>query len=276
MSSVLVTYVYPSVQCYLPRLIDCINNQTADKFEVIFFNDGLNSLENYLGDDKIKIPYHTFDLGGTIAEIRFKSFHILSKSKYDNIIFQDADDRMTKNRIEEVINYLESYQIVVNDIDLIDEGGNKIGKYFWSDRVSHESSLDSNFLLDKNIVGLGNSSVKKDLLKLPFKESESVIAVDWFFFYQLLSLSNSEGIFINSARTLYRQHGMNTVGLTQVNESRIAQAKKVKEIHYRELNKIGYDFELQLSKLQRAGTINTHRINKKKHHFWWEETEYLQ
>ena len=274
MNNVLVTYVYPSVQPYLFDLFDCINKQTTDEFEVIFFNDGLNCLEKYL--DAIHVQYQTFNLSGNISEIRFKSFKILSGLKYDNIIFQDADDKMTNNRIEETISFLNSYQIVVNDIDLIDTNRNNITEKFWSDRLTHESSFDNNFIADKNLIGLGNSAIRKKILTLPYVESHKVIAVDWFFFYQLLKLSSAEGVFINSARTLYRQYEMNTVGLSKIDESRISQAKKVKEIHYQELIKIGYDFELQLKKLRRAKSINSNIINKKKNHFWWEETEYLQ
>lgn len=276
MKTALVTYLYPSVLSYLPELISCIDNQTAEKFEVIFFNDGVKNLDKNSIFNRIKLPFHIYNLSGSLAEIRYRSFEILSNLDYENIIFQDADDLMTENRIERLIYYLKSHDLVVNDLDLIFEKGDVISKNFWSGRLSNETFFDSTFILDKNIVGLGNSSIKKDLLTLPFKKSDYVIAVDWFFFYQLLKLSNAEGVFINSGRTLYRQHRMNTVGITKVNENRIEQAKRVKEIHYRELIKIGYDFEFQLSKLLSVDTIRTNRINNNKHHFWWEETEYLE
>lgn len=269
----LVSYVYPAVIKYFDELVECILEQSTNEFQTIIFNDGCKSSDLNIFENVGAI---IINVNGSPNSIRFESFKILSTLKFNNIVFQDADDLMSTNRIKKTLEYFNRYLMVVNDLDLIDEKGRLLTKGFWSSRLKNEFKFEKEFLKNKNICGLGNTAIKRDLLDLPYKESNSVIAVDWYFFYQLLRLSNKKALFTNSSRTLYRQHDMNTIGLKNINEKRIKQAKNVKEIHYKELMKIGFDFELELLKLHKRKQINYQRINNNKNHFWWEETEYLK
>lgn len=275
MKTAIVTFVYPKAEKFLPDFLENLKIQTAKSFNIIFFNDGLLNLKRYLIDYKIKSKSHIFDLTGDIGIIRFKSINILKDLDFDNYIFQDVDDLMSPNRVEECNRYLESYDFVVNDLNLIDSNGYVLCKNYWSNRLANEFKFKSNFLVDCNFAGLGNTSIKNKILKIAIQHSSKVIAVDWFLFYQLLFLSQGLGIFINSAVTLYRQHDSNTIGLSEINEARIKRAKKVKELHYKELVNSGYKLQDNLKRLEQSQIIDFKKINNHKNHFWWEETVYL-
>ncbi len=272
--NVVVLFIYPNVESYLGPLVLSLNNQTSKEFRVMIFNDGLKSAE--LLFENLDINHQIINISGTIKEIRQKAFKLLEESDAETIIFQDPDDFMSNNRVEVCLNHLKSHSLVSNDLDLIDTNGNLIREGYWTDRLPNSFIFDFNFIKRFNIVGLGNTAIRKELLDNEILFSnDAIIALDWFIFYQLLEKSKAQGVFVNTCKTIYRQHESNEVGLGKFSSERFQQALNVKTLHYRALNNLGYDLIKESIELEKIN-INQEiffKINNNKSLFWWEETE---
>jgi hypothetical protein len=275
----LVLYVYPGIEKYLNDLIKSINNQSNKKFDVIIFNDNANNL-NVLFKD-LEIHYSIVDVAGSINEIRFNSLKILRTIKSEYVIFQDADDFMDENRIEENLKALRNYDLVVNDLCLVNENSQIMENSYWAKRLGNDFEFDEKFLRDKNIVGLGNTSIKKTLLIDPrLSFSPLPLAFDWFLFYQIFKLNNLKALFITNTITYYRQHQNNIAGIKKLDFPRLKHVLNVKNAHYNALSNIGFDFKKELNQLNQiqVDIIDFLKFNSEKENFnflWWEETNNL-
>lgn len=275
----LVLYVYSGLEKYLDDLIDSINNQTIKGFDIIIFNDNLNNLNQLFSN--IQVQYTVIKVEGTINEIRFNSISDIIKLGAEFIIFQDADDFMAKNRIEENVKALRSYDLVVNDLTLVNENAQIIENAYWAKRLGNGFEFDEKFLRDKNIVGLGNTAMKKSLLKeTRLNFSPFPLAFDWFLFYQIFKLNNLKALFITNTTTYYRQHQGNVAGMKKLDIPRLNHVLNVKNAHYNALSDLGFDFKKELLQLKRiqVAMIDFLEFNSDLKNFnllWWEETNNL-
>lgn len=275
----LVLYVYPGIEKYFSDLICSINNQSIKEFDVIIFNDNVDNLNMLFKD--LEIHYLIFNITGSINQIRFKSLNVIRNLKSEYIIFQDADDLMSENRIVENLKALRHYDLVVNDITLVNENSEVLEDSYWSKRLGDNFKFDENFIKDKNIVGLGNTSIKKTLLIDPrLNFSALPLAFDWFLFYQIFKFNNLNAIFISTTTTYYRQHQSNIAGLKTLDFSRLKHVLNVKNAHYNALLSIGFDFKKELYQLNKIqiDLIDFLKFNSDVENynlFWWEETNNL-
>jgi hypothetical protein len=275
----IVTYIYPGAKKFFPDFIETLQAQTNQNFDVIVFNDGVVNADLEL--KKLHSKIQIIDLFGSIANIRYQSLEILKRSKYEYFIFQDIDDCMSENRVEVVLEGLTRYPLVCNDLDLLKQG-EVLKRNVWKKRLGQEFEFDHNFLTEKNIVGFGNTAIKKELLNFNIKKSSLPIAVDWFIFYQLIFFYCQPVLFTGNCTTKYRQHEDNLIGLmNKVSLSRITLVLKVKFKHYLALKEFGVYLKNEIRRLEYLK--NTIQLNKnnvlplesKKVLFWWEETNYL-
>lgn len=275
----LVLYVYSGLEKYLDDLIDSINNQTIDGFDIIIFNDNLDNLNQLFSN--IKVQHTIIKVKGTVNEIRFNSISDIVKLGAEFIIFQDADDFMSKNRIEENLKALRNYDLVVNDLNLVNEKAQIMENSYWTKRLGNGFEFGEKFLRDKNIVGLGNTAMKKSLLKetrLSF--SPLPLAFDWFLFYQIFKLNNLKALFITNTTINYRQHQGNIAGIKKLAIQRLEYVINVKNAHYNALSDLGFDFKKELFQLKliQVKDIDFLQFNSDMKNFnllWWEETNNL-
>ena len=275
----LVLYVYPGIEKYLNDLISSINNQSNKEFDVIIFNDKLENVQPLF--KMLLIKPTIIEVRGSPNEIRFKSLKDIKAIGAEYVIFQDADDFMAENRIEENLMALRNYDLVVNDLTLVNKNSHVLEHSYWAKRLGSSFEFDENFLKNKNIVGLGNTSIKKTLLIDPRLSFSSLpLAFDWFLFYQIFKLNNLKGIFISTTITYYRQHQDNIAGIKKLDFDRLKHVLNVKTAHYNALSGIGYDFKKELYKLNQIpiDLIDFLKFNSEMENFnllWWEETNYL-
>lgn len=275
----LVLYVYPRIEKYLNDLIRSINNQSNKEFDVIIFNDNAKNLDGLFKD--LEIQYSIVDVTGSINQIRFNSLRIIGALKSEYVIFQDSDDFMAENRIEENLKALRNHDLVVNDLSLVNENSQILENSYWAKRLGNDFEFDEKFLRDKNIVGLGNTSIKKSLLMDPrLNFSALPLAFDWFLFYQIFKLNNLKALFITNTTTYYRQHQENIAGIKKLDYPRLKHVLNVKNAHYNALSNIGFDFKKELYQLNQIqiDVIDFLKFNSEKEHFnllWWEETNNL-
>jgi hypothetical protein len=243
---------------------------------VVIFNDGITHPSTLF--DALIRPFDIIDVKGSIAEVRILALGMLKETEAKNIIFQDADDLMSDNRISCCENYLEHYNIVVNDLDICDEQGIITNLSFWTKRIENGFTFDFSFIRDANIVGFGNTSIRRSLLHNEIMmNGAQPLAADWFVFYQIMEKTRVRGIFTNLCKVIYRQHDSNTAGFSDFNIERLQKVIKVKEAHFQGLEAIGYDFKKELAKLRSidAGKVSTAINNVKRPLFWWEETKLI-
>jgi hypothetical protein len=258
----LVIFIYKNAIKYFDELIYSINCQSTTNFEVIIFNDDIQ--EPNVMFKNLKVPFMIIDIKNeTPSGIRFKALKILSELNFDSYIFQDCDDCLSDNRIDVVINFLEKHQLVVNDLDIMTEASDIIDQKIWLNRFRNSQIFTYSDIENYNFVGLGNTSLSRNLLKfIPKPPNGDIIATDWFLFYSILKSSKIGGYFTSECTTLYRQHSDNTIG--------IADKKKIQKILALKINQyILTGLDSKINELDSVEFVLP-KLHKHEYPFWWE------
>lgn len=278
MKLALVTYIYPKAIAFLDDFLKTINEQDYSDFDLLIFNDGVTNPHTYFSN--LEKNYKIINIeDASISGIRYQSFTLLKNMKYDYFVFHDIDDLMTPNRIGCLRIKLANHNIVCNDIT-IKSNGQIQEENIWSGRLSDNFEFDSDFLIEKNILGLGNSAIRRKVLEQTFFTDRSVIATDWFVFYQWLYFNDINALFTDQCATIYNQHDDNVAGITnRITYDKLKSGISVKKGHYRSLcqinPKLGSELERTLcleKELYKYSDIN---IQLDKFPFWWEETKMI-
>ena len=257
----LVSFIYSSASKYFSDLIASLNSQTNQNFEVIFFNDNIETPEILF--QKLNLNFKIIKLNKkTPFENRIEGLKRLVALDYDFYIFQDCDDTLTSNRVETVCNLLKKYKFVVNDLDIINENSILIDSLIWKNRFSNNSLFSFENLIEYNFVGFGNSAITCDLLNyIGDPPKINFLAADWFVFFSILKNSQVNAYFTSDCATIYRQHSQNSIG--------IADEKKIKTI-LAEKKKIG-SFLFNEKKVKSISENFIIPIKHKHNYpFWWE------
>lgn len=285
-STAILTTVYPAVEKYLPFFCSSLFHQTNQRFHVVLVNDGINELSifnNCFPKNRLTI----LKPGNNFIQNRLIAISYAKKQGYQKIIFADADDLFSLNRVEVVSSLIEKYPIVVNEIDLIDETGNLLVENYFTKNINPEKTYDFYFIENKNFIGLGNTAVQSAIIPDVLNIPETLKMPDWYFFYKMLRQNNIKAFFTNQAKTLYRQHAENLIGLKEITKKRIELGLAVKQNHYKNLINIFPDLETKLNEIEKtayyyyASKTNKERyintIKKLNLNFplWWEEIKTL-
>lgn len=275
--NILVTYAYPGAVPYINDFIHSVNNQVYKNFKVVVFNDGVVDAEIYF--EELQNDFDVINLDASnVGAIRAKSMEYLAtQSNINKIVFQDIDDKLSNNRMQIVLDALDSFQLVCNDLSTFDDFG--ITPSIWEKRLGDTFNFGAQFIANKNIVGLGNTAVQSSLIRQHFKHSDLIIAYDWFLFYQWMKLTNCTGVFTTKCQTLYRQHQHNIAGAkNNVSKEKLLQIFNVKSMHYSELIRLGFkelNTEMAVLQNKKEKIKNISFIETTSPPFWWEETELL-
>jgi glycosyltransferase involved in cell wall biosynthesis len=207
-----LTTIFPMEEQFLIDFFDSLSGQLYDNFDVIVVNDGYDNFYD------VKMKYQNLSIielscSGTPAKNREYGINYCIERKYDILIFGDSDDYFSNNRVELLLNMLNSNDIVVNDVSLFDDRGVYEAMYI-SNRLENDSKVNYDYIKNKNIFGLSNTALKINILsKVSF--DKDLVAVDWYLYKGLLK-NGCKAIFTNIAITYYRQHKDNTVGLQAI------------------------------------------------------------
>lgn len=232
-NTLLAGVVFKGVELYFKDYINSINEQTDKAFDVLIINDGLDgeAFSRFDNFNSISLE-ETF----TSAQIRQIVFDYAYNHNYTNLVFSDCDDYFSDNRVEYSKKYLQRYDFVFNELYLVDDSNTILHKDFMSSLLKGNELNEIAILIDKNVVGLGNSAVNLSRigrLTIP----DDIKAVDWYLFSCLL-LQNKTGRFVNQCKTYYRQHGGNLVGMKgTLNIDQLKHGIAVKEVHYGNMQK---------------------------------------
>ena len=255
-----VIFVYEAASKYFNSLVNSLNKQSVSDFEVIIFNDdAVTPIDHF---NKLKVKYQIFNLlKDSPTGIRFQGFKVLKNLNFDIYIFQDCDDELSVSRVEDVTLLSKRYQIIVNDLDLIDVSSSVYELKIWKNRFSNKSTFNCGDIIDYNFVGLGNTTIHKCLLDFfPSRPKVDISAIDWYIFYSVLKSTLINGVFTSSCSTQYRQHPNNEIGIAGINK-----LNQIIEIKNEFNSLIGFNYIVQDS--------TKFKLPKKKSNhfpFWWE------
>lgn len=280
--NVLFCVIFPANLRFIDEFINSVNVQTTPDFDVFFVNDGvdLQVLESVLQSLKRSFKIYTItDASCSFAKIREIGIKALLPLGYENIIFTDTDDLMSDNRIRESVDMLDRYPVVFNDLSLIDIDRHVIKNKIWSGRLA-SVEIRKRFLLEKNVLGFGNTAMKANLLH-DIAVPDDIKAADWFVFYH--AISDLEAKFMNHAETYYRQYDSNSIGVGKVTEERIRRIIEVKRMQYKYLpeEEVGVmlqdldQIEKQIVRPEYLESVLAGLNSRGIEYFWWEETNYI-
>lgn len=286
MNTIIFSVIFKNNLKYFDDFLSSLNDQTDKDFELFLFADNVKDIETHIRFKNLKIKI--FHLTGTPFQIRIKALIEVSKYDISNIIFADTDDLMSSDRVKYSKIYLKKYSIVCNDLNIIDSNGNITAASYWKNRLGNMFVFNSDFIIDKNIVGLGNSAIKAKVLKKSLiKLLQIKDASDWLLF---TFLSKRKKIFFfTEACTNYRQHSDNNLGRKSINNDNLLNLLKMKIIHLKNISK--YEIitknnslntpkviEKYLSLINNPNLLklNVDHLNSiNLNYFWWEELNYL-
>lgn len=222
------TVLYPVREKWLPEFAESLSEQDFSDFDLVIINDGLDVKQLKVLDQKFSCKI--LPSSGSIAGNRNTGFAWLINSGYRFVIFADADDLMDKNRLSYCRELLQTNEIVINDLTLVTSNGESITKNYLAERLGEFKEIQLNDILDYNFMGLGNSSVRVEILN-DINIPEDIEVVDWYLFTKLLSRGH-HAVFTSSTSTLYRQHDSNIIGFHQPDENNIDLLAERKYLHY--------------------------------------------
>ena len=256
--TLIIGVIFPAIDKYLSNYCNSILIQDTNAFDILILNDKYNK-SFPLKNKRISILNIENNL--TPSEIRMLGIKYALNNSYKDVLFSDADDYFSMNRISLSKNRLKDYDFAYNNIKIINEIGVNINnKDYFNLKVKKEynSYLE---LIDKNIFGFTNTAVKTEKLAELYIPKE-IIAVDWWIF-SILLLNKCKGGFIKEAITYYRQHNNNFIGISKkINKAILQKGIKVKQIHYKSLLRYCEDRKMKEAtkiyskKLEEINTLN--------------------
>lgn len=275
---VVFTTVFPESYEFFSTFFKSLEKQTYKSYDLLIINDGVKDLSDKIKKDSINTLI--VDTDNSISKNRELGIKCIIELDYKYAVFIDSDDYVKENRIEVAIKKLNKFDIVVNDISLFDYNGIYNERYF-SQRIANNKEIKKEFLSDKNIFGLSNTSLKVSLLKgITF--SKNLKVVDWVLFSTLFN-KGINAIFTNETITYYRQYNRNLVSIDKYDKDSLINCLSIKKKHYKEM---GLDNEKYLSlyeetcfleeKVLSGDYILDYKKVEKQNLFWWEITNYLR
>ncbi|MBD1136487.1 glycosyltransferase [Pelagibacterales bacterium SAG-MED49] len=207
-----LTTVFPKNEIYLNEFFNSLKNQTYKSFDIVVINDGYKNFHRIKKEYSQNLKIIELQHSRTPAKNKEYGINYCIDQNYDVIIFGDSDDYFQNNRIKKSLEFLEKTDIVINDLSLFNKRG-VFKKNYISHRINNLDEVNEEFIKDKNIFGMSNTSLKlKKISKVFF--DDKIIAVDWYFFQRLLK-QGFKATFTNETVTYYRQHEKNSVGLSK-------------------------------------------------------------
>jgi len=225
-----LTVMYPGITDFIDEYIECINNQSYKRFDLIIVNDQFPlPIKNYLKD--IDVNVKVFEHSETPQKNRLYGLRICRELGYNIIVCSDSDETMFSDRIEKIVAFFSDHpekNIVYNNS--VANLGNKYFDLFYKERLMLRD------VLEFNVLGYGALNLRKEIIPLVLKHrNEKVVVFDWWLALVYL-LRHKEVNFLKDVKNNYRIHPGNFVGpVLDVNGERIKLGIQVKKRHYSEL-----------------------------------------
>ncbi len=272
--TVILTFTYPLIEPYFKDFLLSCERQTNKDFDIIIVNDGLESLKSIISEF-LGLKYIIKDFRGSISENRLYGLQLCKYEGYKYIILADSDDFFSNNRVQKTKEFLERYEIVSNDFDLVNIKGETIESQYISNRIVNGQIIDYESIKTQNILGFSNSAFRADIIPLNLSIPKVITVVDWFF-YTILLYQGHKAIFTNEMITYYRQYDDNMIGINNETTENYRKKLLLKSKHYQYLSKLIPDFKSLSEKYKKAEILDDNQIkillnkNRITYPLWWE------
>ncbi len=285
--TVIAAVIFPANLVYFDDFVSSLQNQTESIFDLLLINDGCNDLEIEQILTQYSISYEIrCAVSGSPAQIRVQLIGILKNSKYEFIIFGDTDDFFSPNRLEKCIEALrdDNMDIVFNDLTIVNKESKIISPNIWGNR-KEANEVNLEFLVRYNVLGLGNTAIRRSVLDFELKLNANITTFDWIFYLQVFYHYRALKCgFLKEVTTFYRQHSQNTLGIvTNYSREKLEFLLSTKEKVLQFASYLGIkEANEQLALVytfRKTYFGNDEKLNKKikslnnqKELFWFEET----
>lgn len=188
---------------YIKDQLDSILPQLSKNDEVIISDDSstdrtVEIIKSYK-NNRIKIFENQ-----KFKSIIFNFENCLSNASGDIIVLADQDDVWKSNKIEIIKRYMNNYDLIVSDADIIDENGNVLHNSFYKLNGSKAGFLKN--IIRNSYIGCAIAFNKKILKKsLPFPKDLPMH--DWWI--GLIGEMYGRTCFIEDKLISYRRHDSN-------------------------------------------------------------------
>ena len=239
MGTAVFSVVYPGARPYFPEFLSSLAKQTCQDFTLYLINDGLEGLEELL--NKVNFKYQVQKNTGLPARLRKEGIRWVISQGAETIIFADADDYFSDDRIEISKKVLADHHIVSNDLILVGKGFEKPVSMF-GNLLEEKAEITREVLKTGNCMGLSNTAARTSVVAKCFEGiPDSIIAFDWALFAHCV-YAGANAIFTRRTKTYYRQHSENTAAPASFTQEQIMRGVKVKSEHYRLLSKWYWEY----------------------------------
>ncbi|MBP6584480.1 MAG: hypothetical protein KA215_02305 [Flavobacterium sp.] len=269
--------IFPANLIYLKDFLCSLEQQTDSDFILLLFNDSVENLTDYLKGSSLN--YKIINIKGSISETRTQLFEYLKKATFEKIIFGDTDDYFSLNRVADCKEYLNKFDIIANDLILVDENRNLLSDLYWKNRLELNELITLESIKNSNFLGLGNTAINTKVLPESIFFDANIVAIDWFLFSIILQSKIKVG-FTSSSFIYYRQHGANIVGRKELTFEDFKKGFTVKLNHYSNLARVIPEFQSLAIQyhdfIESINESNYKKIIKKnniQNPFWWEEIQ---
>lgn len=283
MKILLVSFVYPLIEEYLPDFFNSLNSQSIKCFDKLIFKDNFDKsldIYGYFGETMSN------DEKLSVIQVRLFIINYALKNKYDLLIFCDADDIMADDRIEKIVKTYEQtqgkYGFYYNNLFLLEE---KIDFYQGKlmDEVTNVSQIEKN-----NFLGMSHTAINLKITKniwSEFEVNDEIIAFDWYMHSYVLN-KGFKGKRVETT-TYYRIYENNIAGNTNLlTEKKLDVGIRVKKAHYKIMKNIQGNFSVLYSKVEDLEKKLENQEFKEKYIkainekfstsvFWWENIKTL-
>jgi glycosyltransferase involved in cell wall biosynthesis len=242
MRTAVLSFVYPGVERYLPQFIRSLSNQNDKDFVLFLINDQVDNLRTFLED--FDLPVKIQNSFGSPAKLRKTGIAWVADEKFDIVVFADADDCFSENRVLLSKGLLRNNDIIFNELLLFGKNMSKCIPML-EPRFVHGQYIGESSLLNANCLGMSNTAVRiNKITDLASGIPDTVIAFDWALYVKLLN-AGSRALFTKETSTYYRQHVRNIASPLAMTDEQILRGVNVKAEHYSALKNLNKWYFLQ-------------------------------
>jgi len=283
----LCSVIFTQNQRFLGDFFNSISKLNTSNYDFLIINENVDLLKY-----KELLPKKTIILEakGTPIENRIQSIHFAKEFGYEYILWQDCDDICESDRITSIINNLNDTDILVHDMKIVDEFGNKITEEFIGSRYYYKDKITIKDLLYLNFIGFGNMVLRLNCVPPNIYIPSSIRAIDWWII-SILALQGVHITYLSKPLVKYRQHGQNIASLDYSDINKFKVQLGILYEHYKnlintelDLGSIHFDIMLHLRKIERLRNRswsnelyakicnNIIQLKGTKNYLWWEKT----
>ena len=264
MKTCFATVIYKQARPYLQDLLDSVDKQTSNDFDLLIINDNYSKSE--LKELKLPVNANVIDLSErqlSIGGTRIEMLRIAKDLGYELAIIGDADDTFSENRVKAIQEAAELDKASVFFYNkLVTDKGVDVFSYI-PDRVDSASQV-----AQENFLGMSTTAIRVDKLSDDFLDSlyegDSPV-FDWYLFTRIIK-DVGAGAFVKEGATIYRIYEGNEVGVNRD----LAKEKQVKLNHYANLGKRYEGFKRLHDDLEKID-LNSLELSTNHQGYWWSD-----